>query len=154
MGAVVWAFTGQHRFEQGANRTGSVPAWARRLMVALLVATFVVVWLRARRRPDDVSGAPALVVVAALLFLSPVLSPQYVAWLLPWGAVASVDDRRWFWLTLVPVGITGALVASWYVDLNMGPGWNQLVLTARNASLLAIPLVWFLERRPVRRPSA
>jgi Glycosyltransferase family 87 len=148
VGAVVWAITGQHRFEEGANRTGHVPGWAHLLMAALLVATVLAVWLRARHRDEDPSGAPALVVVAVLLLLSPLLSPQFASWLLPWGAVAAAQDRRWLWLTLVPVGITGALVASWYVDLHMGSGWNQLILTARNTGLLVIPVVWFLRREP------
>ena len=41
----------------------------------------------------------------------------------------------------MPVVITGALVASWYVDLHLGPGVNQLVLTARNLAVMAIAIL-------------
>jgi len=41
----------------------------------------------------------------------------------------------------VPITVTGALVASWYVDLHLGPGVNQLVLTARNLAVMAIVVV-------------
>ena len=78
---------------------------------------------------------PALAAVAALLVCSPVFSPQYVAWLLPWAAVAGGDGRRWTWLGAAPVIITGALVTIWYVDVDLGPGGNQLVLGARNLSV-------------------
>ena len=146
VGAVVWAITGERRFEQGANRTGSVPGWARIVMAALLVGLLVLVWIRARRRGDDPFGTPALAAVAGLLVLSPLLSPQYAAWLLPWAAIASFESRRWSVLAFLPVALTGGIVIAWYLDLGLGPGGNQLLLTVRNLSLLAIPVAWFLQR--------
>jgi hypothetical protein len=38
----------------------------------------------------------------------------------------------------VPVVITGALLTVWYLDWNLGPGWNQLILTVRNLAVMAI----------------
>lgn len=135
IGAIVWARTGQVRFESGANRAGTVPGWAPPALGLLTLSIVTAVWLLARRRRQRPASAPALAAVAALLVCAPVFSPQYVVWLLPWAAVAG---RRWAKVTAVPVVITGALVASWYVDLHLGPGVNQLVLTARNLAVMGI----------------
>jgi hypothetical protein len=47
--------------------------------------------------------------------------------------------------------ITGAVVTIWYVDINLGPGWNQLVLAARNLSVLVIVVVYLVEALRGRR---
>ena len=151
IGVPVWALTGQHRFEEGANRSGTIPAWAPGALLLLTVATVVAIWLLARRRDDEPAGVPALAAVAALLVCSPVFSPQYVAWLLPWAAVAGGDGRRWTWLGAVPVIITGTLVTIWYVDIDLGPGGNQLVLGARNLSVIVIVAVYLVEALRARR---
>ena len=146
VGVVVWTLTGERRFESGANRTGTVPGWARAAMLLLLLAGVCAVWFRARRREHDVAGAPALVAVAILLVTSPVLSPQYVSWLLPWGAVAGEEETTWTRLTLAPCCLTGVVMAAWYLNLFSGhPGWSQLALIVRNLSLLLIPIWWFLK---------
>src|SRR4029078_6420642 len=97
IGVPVWAFTGQHRFEEGANRAGAIPTGAPEALLALTVVTVTTIWLLARRRDEQPAGAPALAAVAALLVFSPVFSPQYVAWLLPWAGRAprarSARDR-------------------------------------------------------------
>jgi hypothetical protein len=67
------------------------------------------------------------------------------------GAGAGGDGRRWTWLGAAPVIITGALVTIWYVDINLGPGWNQLVLAARNLSVLVIVVVYLVEALRGRR---
>ena len=85
VGVLLWAF------ESGANRTGMVPGWAGALTLVLLIAIFALVWLRASRTGSDPAGGAALAAVASLLALSPLLSPQYTSWLLPWGA--SGPDR-------------------------------------------------------------
>jgi len=151
IGVPVWAITGQHRFEEGANRAGTIPPGAPELLLALALLTVTLIWLLARHREEQPAGVPAMAAVAALLVCSPVFSPQYVAWLLPWAAVAGGDGRRWTWLGAAPVIITGALVTIWYVDINLGPGWNQLVLAARNLSVLVIVVVYLVEALRGRR---
>jgi hypothetical protein len=143
IGAVVWAVTGQHRFEAGANRTGTVPGWAPALLLVATIATIVAVWLVARDRDRAPAGVPALAAVAALLVFAPVFSPQYVAWLLPWAAVAGGDGRRWTWLGGAPVILTGALVTLWYLDVDLGPGGNQIVLVTRNLAMMLIVVASF-----------
>jgi glycosyl transferase family 87 len=151
IGVPVWAFTGQHRFEEGANRAGTIPAGAPEVLLTLTVVTVTSVWLLARHRDEQPAGAPALAAVAALLVFSPVFSPQYVAWLLPWAAVAGGDGRRWTWLAAAPVIITGALVTIWYVDINLGPGGNQLMLGARNLAVIVIVVFYLVEALRGRR---
>jgi hypothetical protein len=110
------------------------------------------VWWRARRAQVDPAGAPALAAVATLLVLSPVLSPGYLAWLLPWAAVASLDARRMFRLALAPCLITGAIFTLWYLDAGIGRPANQVLMIVRNVSVLLIPLAWLLGGRRERAP--
>ena len=151
IGVPVWAVTGEHRFEEGANRAGAIPPGAPAALLLVTVVTVTLIWLLARHRDEIPAGAPALAAVAALLSFSPVFSPQYVAWLLPWTAVAGGDGRRWTWLGAAPVIITGALVTIWYVDVDLGPGGNQLVLGARNLSVIVIVVVYLVEASRTRR---
>jgi hypothetical protein len=135
IGAIVWARSGQVRFESGANRTGLVPPWGPFALGLLTAALVTAVWLLARRRRQRPAGAPALTAVAALLVCAPLFSPQYVAWLLPWAAIAG---GRWARATAVPLVLTGGLVATWYLDWHLGAGANQAILTARNLAMMAI----------------
>jgi hypothetical protein len=151
IGVPVWAFTGQHRFEEGANRTGTIPTGAPEALLLATVVTVTAIWLLARRLDDEPAGAPALAAVAALLVFAPVFSPQYVAWLLPWAAVAGGDGRRWTWLGGAPVFITGALVTLWYLDVDLGPGGNQLVLAVRNLSVMIVVVAYFVHAVRSRR---
>jgi hypothetical protein len=151
VGAVVWPLTDEYRYQQGANRTGEIPGWARVALAVLLLLGLGAVWWRARRAEVDSAGGPALAAVAVLLVLSPVFSPQYVAWMLPWAAVASLDARRLFRLAAVPCVITGGILTLWYLDVAIGRPANQAVMILRNVSVLLIPLVWLLGDRVGRR---
>jgi len=152
VGAVVWPLTGEYRYEQGANRTGDIPGWARVALAVLLVLGLAAVWWRARRAQVDPAGAPSLAAVATLLVLSAVLSPGYLAWLLPWAAVASLDARRMFRLAVAPCVITGGIFTLWYLDAGIGRPANQVLMIVRNASLMLIPLAWLLGGRGERDP--
>jgi hypothetical protein len=145
VGVPVWAFTGSYRFEEGANRSGTIPAGAPEALLLAVVVTVTAIWLLARRRDQAPAGPPAMAAVAALLALAPVFSPQYVVWLLPWAAVAGGDGRRWTWLGAAPVIITGALVTIWYVDIDLGPGGNQLALGARNLAVIVIVAFYLVD---------
>jgi hypothetical protein len=151
IGVPVWAFTGQHRFEEGANRSGTIPTGAPEALLVATVVTVTAIWLVARRRDEEPAGVPALAAVAALLVFAPVFSPQYVAWLLPWAAVAGGDGRQWPWLGSAPVILTGALVTLWYLDVDLGPGGNQLALAARNLAVMVIVIAYFVHAARTRR---
>lgn len=152
VGAVVWPLTGEHRYEQGANRTGTIPPWARMALAVLLIGGLAAVWWRATRSPRDPFGAPALAAVAALMVLSPVLSPQYLAWLVPWAAIASVDDARLVRLAAVPIAMTGVIMTLWYLDVDIGRPGNQTVMIVRNLALLVVPVA-YLAAGSLRRPA-
>jgi Glycosyltransferase family 87 len=81
------------RIEAGAARVGEttgVEVFGLRLASLLLVA---LAWIAASRRSVDPAGGPALASVASVLLLSPVASPQYVMWLLPWAAITASERR-------------------------------------------------------------
>ncbi len=153
VGVIVWALTGEHRFESGANRTGHIPDWASLFLLILLVSLLVLVWWKGSRGSSDLAGATSLAAVATLLVVSPLLSPQYVIWLLPWIAIAGRSARRWSIMGFVPLLLTGTVVAGWYLDLALGAGRDQLILFLRNASLVAI-VVAYLMPSIARDPTA
>lgn len=144
VGVIVWALTGDHRFESGANRTGHIPGWASLFLLLLLVALLLLVWWKGARGSSDLAGATSLTALATLLVLSPLLSPQYVIWLLPWIAIAGSSARRWSIMGFVPLLLTGAVAAGWYLDLALGAGRDQLILFLRNASLVAIVVTYLV----------
>ena len=144
MGAVVWALTGEHRLEFDANRTGVIPSWFSPAMSLVLALLLAMIWLRSANRPRvDPSGAPAVAAIAALLIVSPVFSPQYVSWLVPWAAIAGRDSPRWPIAVAFPVVVTSFLAMGWAVGLGLGPGRTQALLIARNASVLAMLVGYF-----------
>jgi hypothetical protein len=84
---------GDPRFEAGALRLGSAPGWA---LVASRFATIAIIawiWYRSRDGSGDPMGRPAVASIAVLILLSPLSSPQYVAWLTPWAAIAAAERR-------------------------------------------------------------
>jgi hypothetical protein len=132
-------------YEGGALRVGEAAAAAR----AALTGTFafaagvasVLAWKRDAVRGSgrdtvrldegpDGTAVLAVVIVAAMLVLSPILSWQYVAWLIPWAAIAAADgDYPLGGLTLVVTALT-----SWLVFLS-------LPLSARSHLAEAVALI-------------
>jgi hypothetical protein len=83
--------------------------------------------------------------VGVLLTCSPLFSLQYVAWLLPWGAIASTEDDR---PTVALVGAISALTALLYVVYDPArAGLSSALLIARNVLVLALPILWFIRCR-------
>lgn len=88
--------------ESGAWRTGIMPPFARPLLTLLSFGTIALAWWWASRRgapTDESSGAvwgrAPIAAVLGLLVFAPIISPQYVAWLLPFAAIAATrGDRR------------------------------------------------------------
>jgi hypothetical protein len=151
--------------EAGALRIANQPAWAKYTVAGLLVVGVTIAWVlglrAARRLPSRAAEAAvlgSLVAVGLLLVLSPLLSPQYLVWLLPFVAL------RWRDVPLV-AAIAGALVltawvATHYAEL-LGENRRSLgrVIVIRNGLLVvavAIGMARLLElaTRRVSAPDA
>ena len=134
--------------EAGAWRTGTMPAGARALLSALSLATAGLAWWWAwRPRGSATALAPTTLryglapfaAVLGLLVFAPIISPQYVLWLLPFAAVAVVGgDRTTGWLTLA-AGALSTLSLALIRGQIAGSAWGTLPVLARN-----VVLVWAL----------
>jgi len=124
--------------EQGVLRVGSAPLWARSLLLAGLTACLGLVWIRCSRRPALAEGLGALCAVAALLVFAPVLSYQYVFWLLPWAAIAAEGDDGGLILPVFLVGAaTGAIgIVPNFMPSAFAPEVQMALILVRNALLV------------------
>lgn len=144
VGAVVRAVNDYKvRLNRGAWRVGAVPGWANLTLVALMLVTVVAVWaLAARRRPHGAAvldGVAAIGAIGAFLIFSPLLSPQFLIWIVPFAAiVAARGDRLVAGLVLAAVGLS-------VLDLNLV--WElvhtnlfvpQAIVVLRNVVLVAL----------------
>ncbi|MQA28253.1 MAG: DUF2029 domain-containing protein [Luteitalea sp.] len=131
------------RLESGALRIGSI---SEATAVAMLAAgmCFAVAALRAGAVRNAI-GAGWLAGVVGLLLLSPLLSPQFLGWLLPGAAVAWVQGhRRSAGLVLLAV-----LMTIMYRVRMWAPG-----VVARDAVLLAVGCSAIVDLRRRPRPCA
>jgi hypothetical protein len=144
------------KFESGAFRTGVMPAWGRPALtlVSILLVTGAW-WLAARRRRegagDQVTFADApLAAVLSMLLFAPILSPQYIVWVLPFAAiVAAGGDRVIGGLAFVISAVTTvtyALVPS----AAGGALYATLPVLVRNILLIALLAVAFQRLAGVR----
>jgi glycosyl transferase family 87 len=124
-------------------------------MNVLLAAALCLIWAslaRSRRDPREDLLRYAAATVAILLVLGTVLSPQYVAWLIP--LVPLVGGRRGTAAAILFVA-AAALTNVWIPDqyfeyqaeLSAGPA---ALLLARNLALLATALVLLLPAKVLR----
>jgi hypothetical protein len=155
VGSTVWILTGEEpRVERGTLRVGTLERAHSLVLAAMLFAVLVAVWRAQVRRGFDPSGLPAVASVSALLVLSPVSSPQYLAWLVPWVAVMVARDRSP--ALTAALGATVVLAASSFVVYwGIAGGWGFLraVSFLRAACLAACAglSMWYLY---TRRPEA
>jgi Glycosyltransferase family 87 len=128
--------------ERGAWRVGEVAGWVSGLLAVAILAAVALVWkLASRARPGGpgvLDGLAPMAGITVFLVLSPLLSPQFLAWLLPFAAIAAVHGERLVaHLTFVAVGLSVALLAL-LPDPIDGGGLAIFVLTLRNAALVAL----------------
>ena len=124
------------------------------LVTALLGVAVVLlvgrIWMLASRHPNDERvhfGVAPLAAVAVLLVGSPLFSPQFVIWLMPWAAVtaAAGPGRRRTHLALG--GLTFAVAAATgisyfsYDPLLRHVTSAEVLLIARNVLVIAIAVV-------------
>ncbi len=132
--------------EEGALRIGHATGLQKGALAALLVAGLVITWLLAARAARagrtsaaDVSALAEIVCVVLLLVLSPLLSPQYLVWLIPFVAIRWKDWSITI-LTLTATVFTALVARNYNQLLNNGTGW-VLLLISRNVLLVCIALV-------------
>jgi hypothetical protein len=145
--------------QMGAVRTGHVPGWASPLLGLVLVAGLGALWWRlSRGKPSDdgiVEGVAPVAAICLFLVCSPVLSPQYLVWLLPFGAICWVRGQRTTaWLVAASVVLTMLLTKTYsgFPGIDLG---TYSLLTARNVVLVATIVVGFVTiERAARRDSS
>jgi Glycosyltransferase family 87 len=149
------------RIEGGAYRVGEVADVTRSLVMLALVAAVVLVWFAAARAkprgPGVLDGLAPVAAIVAFLVLSPLLSPQFFAWLLPFAAIAAAyGERLVARLTFVVGGLSVALLAL-LGELIHGGTLALFVLAVRNAvmiALLAVAAIRLVRATGWRRASA
>lgn len=153
IGLGVWVVSRAHpALLQGASRVGRAPAWAGPALLVALAAAAAAIWTRSRRWGGDLLGAPALGALGALLALSPLFSLQYVAWLLPWVAIAAGERRARIpaYLALSAIVLTAALSGR-SGSTHGWIAWTQVLIFVRDASCVGLAVWWLL---PARSPAS
>ncbi len=157
---IVWHLRdpSQIKFESGAFRTGMMPLWGRPLLTVLSLVFIVLAWWwadRRRRAGDDdhvVYAIAPLASVLTLLVFAPILSPQYLVWMLPFAAlVAARGDRLVGGLSLA---ITAVTTITYVLVPSAAEGmlWATLPVLVRNILLVALFVVAMLTAAGVRSP--
>jgi Glycosyltransferase family 87 len=128
--------------ERGAWRVGEVTGFVSGLLVLALAAGVAAAWLlAARAKPRGTAVLDGLAPMAAItvfLVLSPLLSPQFLVWMLPFVAIAAAHGERLVSrLAFVVFGLSVALLAL-LPELIHGSGLAIFVLALRNAVLIAL----------------
>lgn len=107
---------------------------ARPLLILLLVIAVAVVW---RYRRDTI--ATTLAATAVTLFLAPILSPQYIIWLLPLAAICwargDLDLATRTAISLLTLLVTAFFLKS---TIDQLPSLLTAVILVRNALLLLV----------------
>jgi hypothetical protein len=106
---------GRFVLDAGAARMGAMHGWQIVVLESLTVATMLVAAIVARRRAVDPAGGPSLAAVASLILVSPVASPQYVSWLLPWAAITSSErSSRDVDIAMIATGVLASCIFAAY----------------------------------------
>ena len=129
--------------QRGAWRVGIAPAWAFVGLGAACLVTVVAVWvLAARRRPHGamvLDGYAAVGAVGAFLLCSPLLSPQFIIWLLPFAAIVAARRDRLVGGLVIAVAALSVLDFNLVVELvRTNDAIPQGIVLVRNGLLLAL----------------
>ena len=130
------------RIERGAWRVGEVTTVVSGLLALALLAGVAMAWvLASRAKPRGTAVLDGLAPMAAItvfLVFSPLLSPQFLLWLLPFAAIAAAHGERLVTgLVLVVCALSTALLAL-LPELIHGGTFALFVLISRNAVLVAL----------------
>jgi hypothetical protein len=139
------------RFETGAWRLGAPAAIVGFTLSLAMIAAVVATWWFVSRR-DVRPGTAEVVVTGIVLVTGTLLSPQFIAWVLPFVAIAGAAGARRL------EGWAGAVVAFTFVawalfDVNdAGRLSTEVAVLARNVALGGLLVVAALDllRSPIR----
>lgn len=128
--------------ERGAWRVGEVPALVNGVLAVALLAGVAMAWvLASRAKPRGTAVLDGLAPMAAItvfLVFSPLLSPQFLLWLLPFAAIAAAHGERLVTgLVFLVFALSTALLAL-LPELIHGGTFALFVLILRNAILVAL----------------
>ncbi|MFZ4586010.1 MAG: glycosyltransferase 87 family protein [Acidimicrobiia bacterium] len=136
------------RAEQGAWRVGQMPEWGKSVLgLAMVVSVIAVAWLLKRSgRLDGVfaDAVAPLTSVTAFLVFSPIISPQYTVWLLPFAALAWVGGEKRLALLTAAIYSVSALLIYWIDEYVRGDLAPVLWLWVRNVMLVLLLLDGFV----------
>jgi hypothetical protein len=145
-GGVTRLFSGAiPRSESGALRAGDAP-FAVTLLLGITMAVGVAwVWWRAYgsgvRSDQLVYGIAPLTAVTTFMVCAPLLSPQFLVWIVPFGALAWVYGERVLGALVGLAVVATMLLTQVYGPLNDDLPVGHGALGFRNGLLLAIVVV-------------
>jgi hypothetical protein len=134
----------------GSARVGDAPVFATVLLGVAVVLVVARIWMLASRHANDeraLFGVAPLAALAVLLVGSPLFSPQFVVWLMPWAAITAAAGPGRSRNHVALGGLTFAVAAATGISyFNYNPLLRhvtsaELLLVARNALVIAIAVV-------------
>lgn len=134
-GSFVRLFTLEPAFASaGAHRFGHVPGGLAPAMQ--LAALALTVWAAAHVRTRRDTGAAWVVSVGGFLVASTLFSPQFVAWLLPAGAIAWASGDLLVAAAVAAVAVATLFENSYYMQLVVATPMATAILLVRNVALI------------------
>jgi hypothetical protein len=153
IGFLIWQLgRGQLTAQGGSERVGSAPPAVMASLALIIVFLAGWAWFRTANDPLTAEGLGSAVAVAALLVFSPAGSHQYLAWVLPWVAIADRARLRDWTFIATMSAVATALYAgrpipySYWIDV--------AALGVRNLALVVVLIAGLAEVRRVDRSSA
>jgi hypothetical protein len=128
--------------QEGAPRIGDAPAWATVAMaIGIAGATAAIWWLVSRIRPVSTAmldGIAPLAVLVVFLLLSPIISPQYMCWLVPFAAIACLDGDYVIGVAMAAIVGLSTLGFALLIRLMHSDVAAIAIVDVRNVLLLAL----------------
>jgi len=151
---------GRANVEQGAWRTGTMPTWSRPVLTVVSFGFVALSWWWAERRRREGAGeltvyalAPYACVLSLLIF-APIISPQYLLWLLPFAALLwAHGDRVTGWLMALAGFLSTLELAVIHGQID-GRWWATGPVVARNVVLVVMLVLALQQLAGVRTSTA